>query len=473
MSKIIAIFFYALILFSFAYCEENKDTAKAEYKDFEKSIDKEFIDLLKEDWKAYETHIEQSSFKEPKILPKITKPKNIPIHELTKSKFAQIKKETSKIEQNKLENKFLLKTRKYRNLYFNFYSINIKLSVDKKQNFILKSISKDTISKFWKNISKSDYKILLKQIDFYEKNFNLNNWALYQFIDLIGYKYYRDRNMAKLFTWFILNKKGYDAKIGYAKNKVYMLARVNHNLFRVNYLNIDNNKYYELNINSISLNKNKIYSYDIRYPKRNKALDFNIYKSIYLGERLESKTLVFNYRNEKYNIKTLYNKEMLKFYSTYPQSEYSIYFNKTTNSSTMSPLLNKLRSILKYKSELEAVEIILRFVQTSSKYKTDKEQFNHEKIMFPSESVFYSHSDSEDKSILFHFLMKNLLDLPMVALKYKDHLSMAVSFQTKVKGDSFNYKDKRYVITDPTYINANVGLSMPKYKNSSFDIIEF
>jgi hypothetical protein len=73
---------------------------------------------------------------------------------------------------------------------------------------------------------------------------------------------------------------------------------------------------------------------------------------------------------------------------------------------------------------------------------------------------------------MFSYLVKKLLGLDVVGLKYSDHLASAVNFSTKVSGDSFIFEGKRYTVSDPTYINANVGMTMPQYQNSQFKIIK-
>jgi hypothetical protein len=46
-----------------------------------------------------------------------------------------------------------------------------------------------------------------------------------------------------------------------------------------------------------------------------------------------------------------------------------------------------------------------------------------------------------------------------------------VHFNDTVRGDSLVLNGKRYVVTDPTYINATAGMTMPEYKNKNPDII--
>ena len=135
------------------------------------------------------------------------------------------------------------------------------------------------------------------------------------------------------------------------------------------------------------------------------------------------------------------------------------------------PLLNNLRPLIKGKKEIEAVNFLLRFVQTSFKYKTDQENFSYEKVLFPEETLFYAYSDCEDRSIMFSFLIKNLTNLDIVAIKYKNHLATAVKFSNTLKGERIFYNQEEYLIADPTYINANAGMIMPQFRGKKYEII--
>ncbi len=117
------------------------------------------------------------------------------------------------------------------------------------------------------------------------------------------------------------------------------------------------------------------------------------------------------------------------------------------------------------------MNIILRFVQTAFKYQTDQVQFGKEKAFFAEEIVFYPASDCEDRSILFAYLVQNILDLQVIALDYPGHISTAVMFDGDIKGDKIRFDNKTYIVCDPTYVNADVGMTMPRFKNVKPEII--
>ena len=92
--------------------------------------------------------------------------------------------------------------------------------------------------------------------------------------------------------------------------------------------------------------------------------------------------------------------------------------------------------------------------------------------MFPEETLYYPYSDCEDRSILFAWLVHNLLGMDVVGLDYPGHVATAVRFKGKVAGDAVMYNGKRYMVTDPTYINASAGMTMPNFKKNKPGVIK-
>jgi hypothetical protein len=122
-------------------------------------------------------------------------------------------------------------------------------------------------------------------------------------------------------------------------------------------------------------------------------------------------------------------------------------------------------------SETEAVNFLLRFVQTSFSYKTDDRQFGRENYLFPEETIFYPYSDCEDRSVLFAWLVRRLLSLEVIGLNYPGHVATAVQLKNSIDGDYVSHDGKRYTVADPTFINATAGMTMPEFKKTRPEII--
>ena len=141
------------------------------------------------------------------------------------------------------------------------------------------------------------------------------------------------------------------------------------------------------------------------------------------------------------------------------------------NQTVKGELYPVLREKLKGRSELSAMERLLNWVQTAFVYEYDDKAWGCDRAFFAEESLFYPYCDCEDRSILLSRLVRDLLGLKVILVFYPGHLAMAVHFTEEVKGDYIMLDGMKFVICDPTYINAPVGKTMPNMNNSKATVI--
>lgn len=446
-----------------------KENVDKEFNTFKKSIDDEFSAFLKQSWAEFEASFDEKPYEKPKpkntpIAKKIVEPKkedikkSPPVKIVKKEEPKPIQKTKPKIDENK------------KIVTFNFYGEKITINYDKSIFFNLSTIDNNSISTAWQTLGKAKLTKTKEQIENYFSYLSLNDWAKYLLIHKLAEEIYKDKNKANIFTWHLLAKLGFNMKVGYNKQNIYLLSSIRHKLFQIPFFTIDSKKYYLLSKTPQKIGT--LYTYKGNYPKANNRLSFELTKPIKLDKNIQTKKLHFKFEGKSYSINAQYSKELVEFYNSFPQSDYNIYLDSKSSPQIDESILEDLKKYVKNMNELKAVNFLLRFTQNSFKYKTDDAQFNKEKVMFPDETVFYPYSDCEDRSIMFATLVKNLLGLKVVALKYPNHLATAVALSSKTSGDSFKHKGVTYTIADPTYINANAGMTMPQYKNTGFNVIE-
>lgn len=335
------------------------------------------------------------------------------------------------------------------------------------------TINKQTISDYWATLSRADYEPLLEQLNAQRRALRLNDWAYLLLVhELVKELHPNSYNEQVLITWFIFAKDGYRARIAYDNKQVHLFMPTKQPLYAVSYFTFDGQRYYVIPFDGSDKQQlGRVYTYDGHYPDANKALDMLISTAVVTKARTGEKQLTFQYGEKNYRININYDRYTVDFLNTYPQLDIGMYFISTVRPETGKQLLEQLKPLVTGQSELEAVNRLLRFVQTAFEYQTDKEQFNEENYLFPEETLFYPYSDCEDRSILFAWLVRNLLNLKVVGLDYPGHIAAAVHFNGNVDGDGFIYSGERYVITDPTFINADAGMAMPQFKNTKPGVI--
>lgn len=335
--------------------------------------------------------------------------------------------------------------------------------------------SAKTISAFWEAMSKSNYEDFLKQARLTQERMKLNDWGYCELINKTAERLYPgSRNESNMFDWFMFLKSGYQAKIGYSANNIYLLLPTSSVLYAVAYYMFGNSDIKFYNVAFDRFEKPQIttlYSYDQNYPDATRLTGYHIDVAPSIQNDIKEKTLKYTHNGSEYSVKVKYDRSAVKFFEYYPQTDLEIYFDAVPSIDATSSLIEALRPFVQGKSETEAVDVLLHFVQTAFEYKTDDEQFGREKPFFPEETLYYPGSDCEDRAVLFSYLVRKLVGLEVVGLDYPNHVATAIRFKGDVNGDQVIYQQKRYIICDPTYINADYGMCMPQFKNVKPGII--
>lgn len=152
-------------------------------------------------------------------------------------------------------------------------------------------------------------------------------------------------------------------------------------------------------------------------------------------------------------------------------TRWAFYANTPASEEIRQQLYPYLREAIQGVSQQEAGNRLLNWVQTGFEYAYDNEIWGEDRAFFPDESLFYPYCDCEDRSILFSRLVRDLMGLEVILLYYPGHLATAVCFTENVPGDYLIIKGKRYVVCDPTFINAPVGYTMDGMNNSTAHVI--
>jgi len=336
------------------------------------------------------------------------------------------------------------------------------------------SINKEAISDYWSALSRSDYAGMLEQLATQKQSLHLNDWAYALLINKLANKINNNRqNESALLSWFLLNKSGYQARVAYSNANIYLLLTSLHEMFEVSYFTFSGKRYYAVEFDGVRRKPGRVYTYDGEYPDATKALDMRVTAIVASSGKPERRHLSFTFENTKYTIKVKSNRGRIAFLKTYPQLNLPLYFSSGVYKVTATPLQKQLAEYMQGMSEQQAVNFLLRFVQTALKYETDTQQFGKENYLFPEETLFYPYSDCEDRAVLFSWLVESLLKLDVVGLSYPGHVATAVHFKEQIAGDSILYNGRRFMVTDPTYINANAGMTMPDFKQYKPVVVVF
>jgi hypothetical protein len=363
-------------------------------------------------------------------------------------------------------------TRDYITLEYAFYSSPVEIEYDPELKvYIGNSINAPAIADFWERIAQAEYVELLAQANHYRIRYGLNDWGFAMFLYQMGEEIYRSDNGASLFTWYMLVKAGYDARVGYEKDRIYLLLPAQNYLYGLSYFSIGGESYYVASF-ATDREVKSLHIYQEAYPGADRFLKVRVRRPPDIAKRPKSRTLTFEDMGQQHTLSVEYNESVMDFFNEYPQTDLEVYFGSSVSRDVAESLVSGLKPLIEGKSEAEAVNLLLHFVQTGFDYKTDGEQFGREKYFFPEETFFYSYCDCEDRSVLFAYLVSHLLGLEVIGLDYPGHVATGVKFNDPIPGDSVTHHGQKYIICDPTYINSNIGMCMTGFKSVPPRIIQ-
>ncbi|MCX8083682.1 MAG: hypothetical protein N3C60_02040 [Calditerrivibrio sp.] len=436
------------------------------FEEFKSQADKEFYEYLKTSWEEFKAFAAVKRDEKPKIkTPPVLNKKG---NELTTEMKTKI---TGSILDDGIRSKGsevkVTSDPKQEELEINLYKIDLKTYP--KNVLIEKPITGEKIAEAWKMMATGRFLELAEEMRRVGKKMNFDDWGYFKFTKTISNGVYpSDYNSKIILSWFLLSKLGYDVKIGFNKEAVYMMVPANQMIYGSAFFRFGNVRYYLLWTDGREVKG--LYSYSGNHQESKSYFSFMIEKQS-IDQIIKSKVLSFSYDGKRYEFPVYYNLSNVKFYEDFPQTELSVYHKADVSGMVVASVVEGLRRVVEGKSEVEAVNILLRFVQTAFEYKTDQDNFGYEKYLLPDETVYYPYSDCEDRSILFSYLVRKILGLEVVLLEYPGHIATGVRFNENVAGDRVQYNDKIYVVSDPTYINASVGMAMPQFKNVAPKII--
>ena len=351
-----------------------------------------------------------------------------------------------------------------------FYRQGVAVEVPLSQNLsqcTMADNSESSVSQFWQSLTKSDMEGCVNRLLIQQASLRLNDWAMYDMTCRLTAELFADVDRQVAATVFLLNQMEYDARIGRTTKGLACMLAMDCMVYDVPFVNMDEKRYY------LFMPKNEqrdlegnVYTYACSFEYAHLAFDMNVANCPKFSQRHATKPYCYK------GIQIPVNLNLMDFYANYPQVEMIVYANADVDNTFRDQMEEAFSPLIEGKDQRSAVAALLNYMHYGFEYATDDEQFGYEKPFFCEENFFYPKNDCEDRSILFSYLVRYLLGLDVVLLDYPDHVATAVCFPSNdVKGDYYMVNGKHYVVCDPTYIGADMGVSQPTFREMKAQII--
>ena len=451
-----------------------RDSIFTDFENFRQQANAEYVAFMREAWKPFATLPAEQPPAKPKPVkpviaePKPEKPEDTPPIEIKPIVIEPIKPKPTEpespqpIEPIKPEPQIEVPEVKV-----GFYGTPLVFHFDKLRCPRLNNAEEASVADMWEKLSEKRYDNLIGECLQYRNTLNLCDWAYVMLTQRVSETCCGKGNEAAVMHTWLLTQSGFKTRIGRAENKLSLLFASDASIYYRRFFNIEGTKYY---IFDRSLEGKQFHIFNHAFPKEKSMILAMKQPKLAVKKTMPKLFMAEDFPETKVSVEL--NQNLIDFYNDYPvSSRWDEYSKASLSEQLKSCLYPVLRKAVKGKTKAEAADILINFVQTGFEYATDQVQFGYERPLFPDESFFYPYCDCEDRSILYSCLVRELLGLEVVLLDYPEHIATAVKFPNYSDGDYLKIGEDIYMICDPTYIGASIGMCMPNYKTVSPKVI--
>ena len=444
------------------------DRTRKNFDEYRQRVNAKYAEIMKEKWQEEDIHEAEPLPKKPEPSQPTVKPENTttPTMQIPSAKVVEVPQHEMPEPERPIE---LPPAAKAPNFTFMFHNTKCKVTLDNDMKISLANAYEQSASSAWTEMSEKGYDALAAECLAERSRLDLNDWGYIELVKKLSESFLGKGNSATIMQTYILVQSGYKVRLARCGERLALLVPFSNDIYGCQYLKIDGEKYYDI----YGSGQGSYYIFNHSFDGEKKASTCITKEPKLEYSPTEEKTYgAWRYPNLKVNVNT--NKNLMDFYSTFPVSDnWSGYTNASLSEKVKEELYPKLREQLKGRNEFGSVNLLLNFVQTAFKYKSDYDQFGYERPFFGDELFYYPYSDCEDRSILFSILVRELVGLDVVILDYPDHIATAVHLpgEWDIKGCYFMVNGKKYYLCDPTYVGASIGDCMQQYINTAPNII--
>ena len=346
---------------------------------------------------------------------------------------------------------------------FTFFGTQLKVRASESNRFVLESVSEETIANAWEMLSGKDFDHMLADCLAIREEYNLCDWAYLLMLSDFSDSFLQPGNESTLLSAYLFCQSGYKMRLGEADGNLCLLFGSKHQIYGAPYFDIDGDYYYSLT----AIDKGMRIA-NFTFPKEQAlSLSLSQLPSFSLDESTPRPLIGKGYGTVS---SCSVNKNLINFLEGYPTSQldnnpmtrWALYANAPLDTSIKNQVYPSLQQAIHGKSQSEAVDILLDYVQTAFTYGYDEQIWGLDRAFFSEETYYYPYCDCEDRSILFSRLVRDLVGIDVMLVYTPGHLSTAVKIDEPCKGDYIALNNDRYIICDPTYVGAPVGVSIPR-----------
>lgn len=329
------------------------------------------------------------------------------------------------------------------------------------------------IAALWRNLDgQPESKKLVKDLTQLRSDHGLNGYMTVKAVESYVHDQYSSlsENTRMALMFYLLNHLGYDIRLGKINNRYNaLMVPYDEKIYGPCFWNIDNQRYYIIAPPSVdTTDRGGLMISTCDLPPLGEK-----------GGKVTVKVADLNlpYKSHKYRkeygglvLEGEVNANMMGVLKDYPLMDMGCYAASEIDPKFRADLVNQVSAYLGSKGKKEAVSSLLHFIQKAFKYEVDETYHGYEKPYFVEENFYYDKNDCEDRAVLFTYLLWNALGVECQLLQYPGHEAASITIDDECRGSNYTYSGKKFYISDPTYVGANIGQCMDIYVGVTPDV---
>ena len=325
---------------------------------------------------------------------------------------------------------------------------------------------------------RSNYAPLIAYLDGYCAERRACDWCRYMLVRAVSEAAIPDSqsNERIALQIFLLERMGFDARAAQQGNRLVMLLPFDGVVYERGYINIASERFYIFEYGSAPDGYQPIALSDTT-ARRPLSIEIG---AGFDSPRTTTITLPLWSKYLGREISVPISTARIELMRQYPTTEKEPFHRAEIPAPICNALLPLLARQISAMSQLDAAEYLLGLVQRGFEFTSDSELFGRHKQMTVEESLFYGRNNCKDRTLIYSWLVDELLGLRTVLIDYQidpqvekvGHVACGVEFSDNVAGTFITHCGHRYVICDPSYIDAPVGYPMPRYARWPMKVLE-
>lgn len=273
-------------------------------------------------------------------------------------------------------------------------------------------------------------------------------------------------------VWYGLRHKGIDALLAGKNEYLNLFVRMDRETdggFSLTHLG---KTYYSVTRGDIPYRALEVFRLTLLQDSAYGELSINTSRLPELGDDVVQRTRAFEYRDRNYVLLTRYNANLVAYMNDLPRFKIGTHLYEVRPSDdAYNSLHDSLKLWMRDMDDQEKQNFLLAMVQKAFPYKADRDYRSTEKRNFVEQTLADDYVDCEDKAALFCYLVREYLGKKTILIysESKVHVNCAVEMPAGAPGYTFKYKNKPYLLCEPSYTGYSAGetdMTQAEFKNA-------